>query len=771
MNRSRAIPSPRPLPAVLLLFLARFAIAQVPTEVQLPGTQPGEVPNLAPPTSCATCHGGYDPAVEPFHNWGGSMMSHAARDPVFWATLGVAEQDFPGSGDLCIRCHTPNGWAGGRSVPTNGTSLVSNTDGYGVTCATCHKLTNPDQSEHLGVQNPPFIANDGGLPAKGFYGSGMYVLWGSPDILGPYANPPSFHQSLGSKFHRQSELCGTCHDVSNPVTGDLSPNNGAAIPLAPGSFSGVPGAPVTQKAAFNNLPHQYGVVERTYSEHKASAFANMPVSAFSTLPGDLQRGALQTAWLAATAATPTGDYEDGTVRTFSCQTCHMPPVEGYGDGIGAGPLRKDLPKHDLTGGNYWSPQAIQYLDGLGKLRLGGGMSPELVAASADGIDRARATLERAAALDVIGNTLRVVNLTGHKLISGYPEGRRMWLRLRWRDASGALVREDGAYGPLPVMVNGNPVVVETILDLHDPNTRFYETHPGITQDWAALMLGQGTPANTPLEFDRVTGQVTLTLGGLAAMPPGTTAETFHFVLNNTVLADTRIPPYGFDRDEAAARNALPVPASQYGNPAPGQDYRYYDELALVPPPGAVTADIDLLYQPTSWEYIQFLLLANQGNDPFLGTAGQDLYDAWIHTGMATPHVMASATWTDPNHPWIDLGHGLAGSFGIPHLWGAGSLQAGAPMSLTLTQAPPYGIAHLIVGFSQLNLPFYGGLLVPNPDVVIPNLPLDGSGSLALGTVWPAGIPAGLPLAFQYLIPDGAAPIGLAQSNAVQGTTH
>ena len=37
----------------------------------------------------------------------------------------------------------------------------------------------------------------------------------------------------------------------------------------------------------------------------------------------------------------------------------------------------------------------------------------------------------------------VVNHTGHKVISGYPEGRRMWLNIEWRDAAGEVIRVDG----------------------------------------------------------------------------------------------------------------------------------------------------------------------------------------------------------------------------------------------------------------------------------------------------------------------------------------
>jgi len=76
---------------VLSLVLA-MAIT-VPTEIQLPGTQPGEV-SLEPPNKCDNCHAGYDPAVEPYYNWVGGMMAHASRDPLFWASVAIAEQDF-----------------------------------------------------------------------------------------------------------------------------------------------------------------------------------------------------------------------------------------------------------------------------------------------------------------------------------------------------------------------------------------------------------------------------------------------------------------------------------------------------------------------------------------------------------------------------------------------------------------------------------------------------------------------------------------------------
>jgi hypothetical protein len=130
---------------------------------------------------------------------------------------------------------------------------------------------------------------------------------------------------------------------------------------------------------------------------------------------------------------------------------------------------------------------------------------------------------------------------------------------------------------------------------------------------------------------------------LAALATGqdTAAETFHFALNNTVVRDNRIPPYGMRSEEAQRRNAGPVGTDQYGT---GGVYRHYDEFDLNPPADAVSAQIELLYQPTSWEYIQFLYLANDRNNAFLGDEGANMLEAWRATGMAEPVVIASTEW-------------------------------------------------------------------------------------------------------------------------------
>lgn len=641
---------------IILFFITGIvnAATTVPTDIQQPGTQPGEVGNLETPDKCDNCHGGYDTAVEPAHNWRGSMMANAGRDPIFWATLAIAEQDFDGSGDLCIRCHSTAGWFGGRSTPTDGSALRAG-DADGVECDFCHQMTNPDNSELIGVQTYPFVANDKGTPAIGYYGSGMASLWGGNQKLGPYLNAAAKHQSMQSLFHRSVDFCGTCHDVSNPAVGDLAHNNGKQGTAGPVVSSGVLGSPVTSKAAFNNFPYKYGIVERTFSEYKSSDLVKTRVKDYLTLPADLQGGSIMAAYNSAIVAGTGGDYEDGTPRYFSCQTCHLRPVTGQGCNKNP-PVRKDLPLHDMTGGNYWMPDAILYLNGKGLLRLGGGLTAVQISAINDGKTRAMAQLSSAVSLTVNGNVLKVVNQTGHKVISGYPEGRRMWLNIKWYDAVNSLIREDGKYGPLvdgtgqPVMVTnpatGLPVQVKSILDLNGSNTKIYEAHYGMTREWANQLLSLGYSPSMPLNYDRYTGAVNLTLGQLAAQSPGTDHETFHFVLNNTIIKDNRIPPYKMSYDEARVRNALPVPATQYGNPTTGGFYNYWDELVLNPPVGAETATIDMLYQPTSWEYIQFLYLANNRNNAFLANEGINMLDAWVNNGMAAPYVMESATWVN-----------------------------------------------------------------------------------------------------------------------------
>jgi len=97
---------------LLSLIFSQDLFSQAPTTLNdffMPGSQPGESGNLEHPGNCDNCHGGYDMANEPAFSWRDSMMAQAARDPLFYACLVIANQDAPESGDLCIQCHSPAG--------------------------------------------------------------------------------------------------------------------------------------------------------------------------------------------------------------------------------------------------------------------------------------------------------------------------------------------------------------------------------------------------------------------------------------------------------------------------------------------------------------------------------------------------------------------------------------------------------------------------------------------------------------------------------------
>jgi hypothetical protein len=119
-------------------------------------------------------------------------------------------------------------------------------------------------------------------------------------------------------------------------------------------------------------------------------------------------------------------------------------------------------------------------------------------------------------------------------------------------------------------------------------------------------------------------------------------------------------------------------------------------------------------------------------------------------------------------PWEDLGESLAGS-AEPFLVGEGSLLAGATTTLTLSGGVPGGTTALVIGISELNAPFKGGLLVPFAHIVLPGLPLDAEGGLTISFPWPGSM-SGDPIWWQHWVTDAGGPLGFAASNAVKSTT-
>jgi hypothetical protein len=122
-------------------------------------------------------------------------------------------------------------------------------------------------------------------------------------------------------------------------------------------------------------------------------------------------------------------------------------------------------------------------------------------------------------------------------------------------------------------------------------------------------------------------------------------------------------------------------------------------------------------------------------------------------------------------PFENIAYGLQGSDNMPPYFAAsGSLVAGEPAALSLSRALPGAAAYLVLGLSELGLPFKGGVLCPSPDLLFPALTVDALGTASVEAPFPAGAPSGASLIMQWWIVDPAGPKGFAASNCLEGVT-
>ncbi len=114
--------------------------------------------------------------------------------------------------------------------------------------------------------------------------------------------------------------------------------------------------------------------------------------------------------------------------------------------------------------------------------------------------------------------------------------------------------------------------------------------------------------------------------------------------------------------------------------------------------------------------------------------------------------------------WTDVGAPLATPRRAPRLTGDGRLLAGAHTRWRLSSAAENSIAVFAFGFARVDLPVFGGTLVPSPDVTAA-LPTDGIGTATVDLVWPGPLP-GFQLYVQAWTLDSSMPMGLSASNGV-----
>ncbi|MGA1043713.1 MAG: hypothetical protein ACO3Y3_01240 [Phycisphaerales bacterium] len=536
------------------------------------GTQPNDDPYQFQPIvesfSCTYCHSDYDIEDAPYDTWVVSMKGQSARDPVWHAALAIANQDVNLGGETCLRCHAPGAWLGGRSFDGT-TDHFQFSDFDGINCNFCHRVVNPVPGELPAVGYPgddpdpdtpilSALAKDGLLPTG--FGNARYVVDPIDTRRAPADDvPQNLHglDALGdpirlvsSPFHKTGEFCATCHDVSNPLTMRTVNKKGeVSYALAPLD------EPHPTQDPRDMFPEQ-----RTYSEWRMSLFASEGVSFPDNRYG--------------------GNHPTGVMS--SCQDCHMPDQVGGGCAFWENPPffeRQHLPQHAFNGANTWVMEAI-------RLQLGD--EADFFGITQERLDEAKsrtiASLRNASDMELSqeGDLLkvRVINQTGHKLPTGYPEGRRMWLNVRFLNAKGGLVKEHGGYD-------------FKTATLATEDTKVYEAKHGLDEQVA----------------------------NFTGLPVG---KSFHLSLNNKVYSDNRIPPRGFTNEGFESVQAEPV-AYHY------EDGQYWDDTTFTIPAGAARAVVVLYYQTSSREYIEFLRDANTTND-----RGEVLYDLWLQTGRSAP---------------------------------------------------------------------------------------------------------------------------------------
>lgn len=451
------------------------------------GTQPGTLSHsLAPVSACTMCHAGWPEAAA--DTLSATMMAMAIDDPMFQAALTIAEQDLPDIGEFCLRCHTPPGWLEGRCLPGDGSALLPS-DHEGITCDTCHRMT---------------LDPDGPL-----IGNARYTIVDSTDRRSSSVSGTATHGSVEDPFTASSELCGVCHEVSNPLFGDFP-------------------------------------IERTYSEWAASAYNGPPAG----------------------------------LDTKQCLDCHMEVVEAPASSTG--PVR-EVHSHRFVGANSLVPGILATL------------YPDRADAFRATADAAAEHVQQAATVEVRASTATqgldwsfevvVTNESGHKLPTGYPEGRRLWLEVVVTDAAGTELLRSGAVDPTTMA-----------LDTDDPQLRKYEVRLGSAGEYS-----------------------------------------YHMVEQNEVLFDGRIPPKGFRPTPDMAPVGREFPVQPDGTLA-HWDTAPYTVSVPATAQGPLTVTATLWHQTTTPEFAAFLRDENATNE-----TGAEWYRRWEEAGKDAPGFVAAAS--------------------------------------------------------------------------------------------------------------------------------
>lgn len=517
--------------------LALLSVVAIPSTVVAAPTNPGELVNdLAPAEDCGYCH--------IFNNQDNLFTETSYAPQTTWTPTMMANA-----------ARDPVFWAG---VAIAAQDDADHTDD----CIRCHSPNAFLNGRGNAIAIEQLEPDDGDLEGVtcefchrmtegSLIGNAQYEL---DDVLqgatvarhGPWDYTDGVPQPVPGKeghattfdaFTGSSEMCGTCHEVTTHRERVDARGNGMGT-------------------EFNE--------QRTYSEWARSDFA---------------------------AAGGQG-----------CQDCHMPEVPdsaacGIYNNVHQHPLGNR--RHDLLGANRFM------LEMLAEEALPGFQAAtyDIALAKIDEFVRTSATMEVTPPGSVdLGAGLQdfvvtVTNETGHKLPSGYSEGRVMWLEVvaRYNDQ---VVSSSGLWDQATGSIQ------------EDPSVRRYE---GVAEDFE-------------------------------------TGTRSHLLLNNYWAIDNRIPPRGLQPHPETD----PI-GDRYGTTAEGL-WEHWDTVTYALPGAPDVADatpadagddeltvsVRLLYVINTREYIELL-----ADDNVTSEVGTELAGRFEAMGWATPVVIAEEELTVP----------------------------------------------------------------------------------------------------------------------------
>ncbi len=460
--------------------------------------------------------------------WQTSVMANSTRDPYWHAVVASELHNYPNLADeindTCTRCHAPmaNDLAKKENLPLqvfdsgsveegnfvqgiysmDSTNELFNHAMDGVSCSLCHQIADDGNLGTDQGMSGGWVVNE--FPEENFQDRPAYGQYADPDQ--GYMRQQSGYTPVYGAHISSSETCGSCHNLkTEPVD-----ENGQPVP------------------GISHFAEQM-----VYTEWENSAF------------------------------------DDGGAQAQSCQGCHMPKIDQpvLLASAGATQARNDFAEHTFLGANT----VMQ--DMLKNFSAELGVSEDITAADFDeSIARNREFLKTSASIELQNTSLadnklnmdvKITNLTGHKLPSGY-HTRRAYLHVLVIDADGKVVYENGAIRP-----DGSIAGVS-----EDANPDSYEIH-----------------------YDKITSPTQVQVyQGITGDADGN--QTHSLLAATQFLKDNRLTPAGFNKNNVPADVAVKGAAATDDDFNNGSDTVSYEMAVSGTAP--YTTLVELRYQPFSF---------------------------------------------------------------------------------------------------------------------------------------------------------------------------